>query len=89
LAIQDVNAKHSFIVTPSAKEHPYNKNVRVVNLPVALQKLQKLGLLGLVAAEHRFSLWGRCCSVLISLSLLALHPWFVSPRNSFSNLLDS
>lgn len=45
IALEDVKAKHNFIVTPSAKEHPYNKNVRVVSLAVVLQKLQGLDLL--------------------------------------------
>ena len=45
IAMEDLKAKHNFIVTPSAKEHPYNKIVRVVSLPTVLQKLQGLGLL--------------------------------------------
>ncbi|MCE2893768.1 MAG: ATP-binding protein [Flammeovirgaceae bacterium] len=45
LAIEDIKAKHNFIVTPSAKEHPYNKNVRVVSLPVVLKRLQELNIL--------------------------------------------
>jgi predicted AAA+ superfamily ATPase len=45
LAIEDIKAKHNFIVTPSAQEHPYNKNVRVVSLPVVLQRLQELNIL--------------------------------------------
>jgi predicted AAA+ superfamily ATPase len=45
IALEDVRAKHNFVVTPSAKEHPYNKNVRVVDLPTMLQKLQELDLL--------------------------------------------
>ncbi len=45
LAMEDLKAKHNFIVTPSAKEHPYDKNTRVVNLSTVLHKLQELGLL--------------------------------------------
>ena len=45
IAMEDLKAKHNFIVTPSAKEHPYNESVRVVSLSSVLQKLQELGIL--------------------------------------------
>lgn len=45
LAMKDIKAKHNFIVTPSAKEHPYDKDTRVLSLVTLLQKLQELGLL--------------------------------------------
>ena len=45
LAMEDLKAKHNFIVTPSAKEHPYDKDTRVLSLVTLLQKLQELGLL--------------------------------------------
>jgi uncharacterized protein len=44
LAIADVKSKHNFIVTPSATEHPYNKDVRVISLSGVLQKLRGLDL---------------------------------------------
>ena len=45
LALTDLNAKHNFIVTPSAKDHLYDKKIRVASLPSLLKILDKLGLL--------------------------------------------
>lgn len=42
IALQDLGARHNFIVTPSAREHSIHKNIRVVDLVTLLQKLRDL-----------------------------------------------
>lgn len=44
IALQDLKAKHNFIVTPSAKEHAFDKNIRVVDLNALMKKLKTLNV---------------------------------------------
>lgn len=44
IALQDLKAKHNFIVTPSAIEHAFDKNIRVVDLNTLIMKLRQLKL---------------------------------------------
>jgi predicted AAA+ superfamily ATPase len=43
IALTDLNAKHNFIVTPSAKDHAYDKKIRVFNISSVLKELEHLG----------------------------------------------
>jgi predicted AAA+ superfamily ATPase len=45
IALADLRAKHNLIITPTAKDHAYDKNSRVFSLPTALAELNKLGLM--------------------------------------------
>lgn len=45
IALADLKAKYNLIITPTAKDHAYDKNSRVFGLPTALTELNKLGLL--------------------------------------------
>ncbi|MFM8744143.1 MAG: ATP-binding protein [Cytophagales bacterium] len=45
IALADLKAKYNLIITPTAKDHAYDKNSRVFSLPTALTELNKLGLL--------------------------------------------
>ena len=42
IALGDLKAKYNFIVTPSAKDHPYDGKIRVFSIESALTELRKL-----------------------------------------------
>ena len=45
IALTDLKAKYNFIVTPSAKDHPYDENIRVFSIATVLPELKKFGIL--------------------------------------------
>jgi uncharacterized protein len=45
IALADLKAKYNFIVTPSAKDHAYDKNIRVFSVDSVLIELRRLGFL--------------------------------------------
>jgi len=45
IALTDLKAKYNFIVTPSAKDHPYDENIRVFSIATVLLELKKFGIL--------------------------------------------